>query len=102
MKIIIRASCGGYTFSITENRKTLFSSSKEFFLTNFVKSIYKYAWRACRDGRRLIHNSSYHLTALKNRKYGGEDLTKPIAVEISAEDMLIDHYYELLDGRNFV
>jgi len=55
-----------------------------------VKENYKFAWSAHAACRNLIKNKSYHL-AIR------EDLTPPVIVDVSAEEMIADHYLNLLD-----
>jgi len=89
MKLKFHSINDKYAFSVQEKGKTIFSSDRDFFLVPSIKSSYKYAWEACRDGNALINHSRYHLATL-------EDLVKPVIVDISAEERLISHYVDVM------
>ena len=86
MEIKIYSLNNKYAFLVVDNssNKIIFSSVKKYFLVPFIQSNYKYAWEAHRDAERLINQKSYHL----NTKCAREDLSKPVIVDISAEEML--------------
>ena len=93
MKINIIDQKNGYSFDLRDSRnKLLFSSNFGYFLTSFVESNYKYAWKACSDAHDLMHNRNYH--------FAFEDMSDFISVDVSAEEMLIDHYKTILEGMD--
>jgi len=80
-----------YGFVILGDRRDeIFVSKKSYFLVPFLKSSYQYAWEAQRDARKLLNKHSYHI------KCSMEDMTAPIITDISAEEMLENHYYKIL------
>ena len=91
MKVKIINQKNGYSFKISSSDKDIFSSYYHYYLINPVKSNYKYAWRALKDALDIIRNKSSHLDVMK--KYAFEER---IVTNISAEEMLIDHYIEML------
>lgn len=81
-----------YAFDIVDNSRVIYSSDVHHFLTPYVQPSYKYAWEACRDSNKLLFKRPHHLFA--NR----DDMTDPVIVDISAEQMLINHYMKIYSG----
>jgi hypothetical protein len=79
-----------YAFSVDK-----FSSMHHAFLVPELRQTYAFAWKAYKDAIKIAR--SYHPDVLKNKKYAAEDLTEPFVVDISAEEMLFDHYSEILN-----
>jgi hypothetical protein len=101
MKLRVYSLNDRFCFSVfNESSQEAFNSAKDYFLTSFAKSTYKYAWKACKDGRNLIKNCSYHIDANELSKTAREDLTKPVSVDVSADTMITDHYSRLLSIMN--
>lgn len=79
-----------------------FSSLHHAFLMPSVQSTYSYAWEAYKNARMVGLKSSYHIAPIRNKKYAVEDLTEPLVFDASGEEMIQDHYYEviaILNGR---
>ena len=85
-----------YQFLITEDKKVVFASSIHYFLIPNIRSEYEYAWKACYDARHIIHNQNHHLNSLK--RYAMEDMGERVILDISAEQMLINHYLEVFEN----
>jgi len=98
MNTRIISSGDRYGFAIIDDNpsKVVYVSTLHYFLTPSVKSSYEQPFQARSASYRFINNRSYHIDAL--RKKATEDMTKPIAVDISAEKMLEDHYMEIYNG----
>jgi hypothetical protein len=79
-----------YAFSVDK-----FSSMHHSFLVPDIRQSYPFAWKAYKDAIKI--SRSYHPEALKNKRYAAEDLTEPVVVDISAEEMAFDHYLEILN-----
>jgi hypothetical protein len=84
MNIAIKNIDNRFEFEILYNKKILCSSSKQSFLSHLIKKNYNYVWEAYRDARKL---KAYHL-----RKFAMYDMEEPVLTDISAEDMIINHY----------
>ena len=94
-KIKIKNIDNNYLFDIKKiaTDEKIFSLENKHHIIPFLKSSYKYAWQALRDANCLITKYSYHLNFFnKESRY---DLEKPIIAEVSAEEMLLDHYSSL-------
>lgn len=89
MKIILKKVFNRFAFDVLYKDRVIYSSSKDFFITPFIQPSYKYAWECCRDAWQL-KKRDYHLMA------SVEDLEKPLATDISAENMISDHYVKVL------
>jgi len=90
MKIVLTRFGGRYGFDIkTDSNHIVYSSPFHYFLTPSVKSSYKYAWEACRDAWKLALKRPYHLLVAR------EDMESPVIVDVSAEEMLTDHYLKI-------
>jgi len=82
-----------YAFDVLDKEsKVIYASNLHYFLTPHVQSGYRYAWEACRDAYKLIFKRPYHLFAAR------DDMTDPIIIDVSAEQMLINHYMNILEG----
>ena len=82
--------------------RIVFSSTRHHELVPFVQRDYRYAWQACKDASELVKRRSYHIEGVQFSRFAREDLVKPIVVDISAEQMLVDHYarlYEIIDDK---
>lgn len=79
-----------YSFSLDE-----FSSHEHFYLTANIKSSYKYAWQAYRDARMLASSIPSHIEAIKRMSAQEEEKDEHI-MEISAEEMISQHYNDIL------
>jgi len=91
MNIILIKSNNRYGFNIySDSGEIFYSSPIHYFLIPSIKSGYKYAWEACCDAWKLAKKKNYHLKAAR------EDMEKTVKTDISAEDMLIDHYLSIL------
>ena len=85
-----------YSFSVDE-----FSSHDHFYLTADIKSSYKYAWQAYSAARQLAFTTPSHIEAVK--KYAVQDMTKEETLEISAEEMVSQHYdsiFNIIEERS--
>lgn len=78
----------GFSFTIGK-----FNSSYHYFLCYGIKSSYKNA-RTTYNAACNLMKKSYHIDIIN--KVAAEDLTKPFVVDMSAEQMLSQHYSELL------
>lgn len=98
MNTRIISSGDRYGFAIIDDNpsKVVYASTLHYFLTPSVKSSYEQPFQARSASYRFINNHSYHIDVLKKKAL--EDMTKPIAVDISAEKMLEDHYMEIYNG----
>jgi len=95
MKIQIIAKNSEYGFRIVSDvGKLLYFSPIQYFLTSDVEPSYKYAWEAYRDARKLIRNKPYHLASDDERN---DSMTDQLT-DVSAEQMLVQHYMSVLDG----
>ncbi len=94
MKIGLIQQNNKYGFVIVAKRdgQVIFNSFKHYLLVPFLDAEYKYAWEAQRDANKLFKKHFHHLI------YAREDLTKPMITDISAEEMLVNHYKEIYDG----
>ena len=84
-----------YSFSLDD-----FDSNKHFYLTANIKSSYKYAWQAYSDARALAMSTPCHIEAIK--KQAAQDLTKEDVMDISAEEMIHQHYdsiYQMIEEK---
>jgi len=84
-----------YSFSIDD-----FYSNNHFYLTANIKSSYKYAWQAYSAARKLAMATPSHIDVIN--KYAAQDLTKENPIDISAEEMLHQHYdsiYQMIEER---
>jgi len=88
MSIKIYSSKTGYYFGIDD----VFKSNLHYYLIPNIRSNYSHLWKAYHDASKV---SKYHIDAMK--KYSSEDLSKPVAVDMSAEEMLTHHYSDILD-----
>lgn len=94
MKIALKRIEDRYGFDILDNSgKAICLSDKHYFLMPPVASSYKYAWEACRDAWKMSSSKNYHIAALKMSRY---DLEEPLKVDVSAEEMLVEHYMGIL------
>jgi hypothetical protein len=57
MKINLTESDLGFGFSINDESKTIFSSSKGHLLTSGIEQAYQNSWEACRDARKFVENN---------------------------------------------
>lgn len=93
MNIKFKKIASQYAFDIIDDRfNIIYSSNVHSFLTPYIKPTYKYAWEACRDSRQMIFKYPHHLIA--NR----DDMTSPVIVDISTEQMLVNHYMDVYEG----
>lgn len=92
MKVILRKVGKRFGFDIQNQNGIIFSSNKHYFVIPHIQSSYRYAWEACRDAWKLARNHPYHVRVLNASV---EDLEKPVRSDISAEDMIIDHYMKV-------
>ena len=96
INILSEKNSNRYSFSIKDmGGVQLFLSAKDYFLVPGIKSNYKYAWSACRDARKILNKKDYHINACLLNKYAREDLTDPVIVDMSAEEMLENHYHDI-------
>ena len=77
---------------ISKDNKPIFDSFCQNSLVPFVKDSYKYAWQAQKHAKKMLKSS------LSILRYSIEDLNKPITTDISAEEMLSNHYMNIYDG----
>lgn len=89
MKIDIYKDKDRYFFKIND-----FDSARHYFLCDDVKSSYKSLKDAYAAACNIKNNKAYHIYAFN--RHAVEDMTKNIVVDISAEQMLLNHYYALL------
>lgn len=87
MKLRVYSHNDQYYFSVGG-----FSSMHHFFLSPSVKSCYSSVWEAHRDARRL---PAIHAEAMKDKRYAAEDLSKPVVMDTSADEMMTNHYKEI-------
>lgn len=80
-----------YSFAVDN-----FLSVAHATLCPYIKKYYQYPWQAYMDGSELIRKRSYHIDAIKNKKYAYEDYKDLKVTDVSAETMLSSHYKELL------
>jgi hypothetical protein len=92
MKLKIYKFAERYIFSIDD-----FSSVSHFFLAPDISPTYTHAWRAYSAARNLGLKKSYHLQALKMKKKAIEDMMSPVVLDMSAEEMLFNHYINIFD-----
>jgi len=96
MKIGLTHKNGKYGFVVVaknDNKdQAIFDSFKHHSLIPFLSSGYEYAWKAQKDANTLLRDYSHHL------RYAREDLMRPIITDISAEEMLQNHYMGIFDG----
>ena len=93
MNIRFKSINGRYAFDILdEDSRIIYASDVHYFLTPHVQSSYKYAWEACRDSHKLIFQRPHHLFAAR------DDMTVPVIVDVSAEQMLTNHYIKIYEG----
>jgi len=84
-----------YSFSLDD-----FHSSSHFYLTANIKSSYKYAWQAYSEARNMAMSTPSHIEAIK--KQAAQDLTKEAPMDISAEEMIHQHYdsiYQMIEEK---
>jgi hypothetical protein len=102
MKIQILSKNSEYGFGIvSDDGKALFFSPVQYFLISDIKPSYKYAWEAYRDARSIIFNKPYHLageTVNEDSSVTNNPMTTTQLSNVSAEQMLSDHYMNVLDG----
>ena len=84
-----------YSFSLMDNGTDVFDSRVHFILSHHVDSDYKYAWQACSAAKKMERKRPLHVEAMK--KWAMEDLEKPVILDISAEEMIFNHYNEMID-----
>jgi hypothetical protein len=92
MKLKLYKTKENYTFSVDG-----FASTYHYFLTSGCQNEYKYAWEAYKDAINLGKKQKYHIEAIANKRYAAEDLTKPVTIDISAEEMMMDHYLSIFN-----
>jgi len=93
MNINIKNINDYYCFDILDQDRVIFSSNSHFYLIPFLKSGYKYAWEAARDAWKMSLGCPYHIESfLKTAKY---DLEPPMITDVSAEQMLVNHYFNI-------
>jgi len=90
MKLKLYEIGNRYSFSLDD-----FNSNEHFYLTANIKSSYKYAWQAYSDARHLAFTTPSHIEAIN--KYALQDLTKEEPMEISAEEMVGQHYESIFN-----
>ena len=90
---IIKNDFGKYSF-IVDN----FSSIKHNILCSSVNDSYSYAWDAYKDAKNMVIKYPYHLNALKNKRYAMDEYSDLVVTDISADDMLVNHYTELYES----
>jgi len=94
MKIYLKRINDGFGFNMAEDTgKIVCSSAIHYFLVPFLKSSYKYAWEACRDAWKLANKYPYHVSGFRTAAY---DMEQPVIVDVSAEQMITDHYLYIL------
>lgn len=84
-----------YSFSLDD-----FHSSSHFYLTANIKSSYKYAWQAYSEARNMAMSTPSHIEAIK--KQAAQDLIKEDPMDISAEEMIHQHYdsiYQMIEEK---
>jgi len=94
MKICLTRKNELYGFVIVskDNSKTIFDSFRQSSLVPFVKDGYSYAWQAQKHANLMLKND------FSLFRYAVEDFQKPMALDISAEEMLSNHYMGIYDG----
>ena len=60
-----------------------------------IQPTYSYAWQAYKTARNIWRHADYHLHAIK--KYALEDMTKPLIIDVAADEMLGNHYLEVFN-----
>ena len=102
MKIQLLSKKGEYGFNIvSDSGQSLYCSPVHYFLTPDISPSYRYAWEAYRDARRMIKNKPYHLageTTNYDSSTTENQMTTTQLTNVSAEQMLVDHYMNVLDG----
>jgi hypothetical protein len=78
-----------------ETPKLLFASNKDHKFVPFVKVSYQYAWEAQKDAVKMLRRA-YHVKLINRYKKEAQDSTRPVIMDIAAEQMLINHYVNLL------
>lgn len=92
MKLKLYSSNNKYAFCIDG-----FSSRHHSSLSSGCQETYQYAWEAYRFAKTLGAKHKYHIEAMKNKRYAIEDLTKPVTIDIDAEEMLGEHYQTIFN-----
>ena len=94
MKIGLTQQNNKYGFVIVaeQNGLAMFDSFRDHKAVPFVEPEYSYAWEAQKDAQKILRYYDHHF------KYANEDMIKPIVTDISAEEMLVNHYREIYDG----
>jgi hypothetical protein len=82
----------GFVIVNESNGLAVFNSFKDTFKVPSLEGQHEYAWQAQKEANKFIKEYDYHF------KYAREDLTKPIITDISAEEMLQNHYMGIYDG----
>jgi len=85
---ILKTSDAKYIFKVNQ-----FDSRKYFWISPMLSPVYSSAWRAYRDATKLVAKGRSHLFVLAG---GEDDEHEPVRSNVSAEEELIDHYYELV------
>lgn len=92
MKICYKKIGNRYAFDVLDGSKIIYASDVHYFLTPHVQSSYQYAWEACCDSYKLLFRRPHHLFAAR------DDMTSPVIIDVSAEQMLINHYLGIYKG----
>lgn len=94
---IIYKSNNNYSFDLKAKNlsKTVFKSSRDYKFVPFIQPHYTYAWQAQKDALKLAQRK-YHLRLSRSYVYNPPDLVQPDYIDISAEQMIINHYMNLI------
>jgi len=88
-----------YFFEIIDRNKIIFSSLQHHYLAN-IPSTYQFAYESKQSSSELIDKKAYHLAAIQKKSQTVEESTAPVRVDISAEEMLLNHYHKILDSMD--
>ena len=82
----------GFVVVAKRNGLVIFDSFRHAGMLPSVSGKYEYAWQAQKEADKFLNTYQHYL------KYAREDLMKPIVTDISAEEMLENHYTGIYDG----
>jgi len=83
----------GFVVVSGNSNQVMYDSMQHSNLTPFVQSGYNYAWEAQRDGTKLFNEYSHHF-----RYADQQDMEPRVVTEVSADEMLENHYIGIYDG----
>lgn len=83
----------GFVVVSERSNTVIYDSTYHSYLIPFIKSGYKYAWQAQRDGNKLLKDYSHHF-CYSNQ----QDMEPRVITEVSANEMLENHYRGIYDG----